>query len=55
MKTWLGKLGNHINLFCEQFWSRNCDFILHKASRIEYYWFLQESLAVAREDALEAI
>jgi len=23
MKTWHG---NHINLFCEQFWSRNCNF-----------------------------
>jgi len=23
MKTWRG---NHINLFCEQFWSRNCNF-----------------------------
>jgi len=23
MKTWHG---NHISLFCEQFWSRNCNF-----------------------------
>jgi len=50
MKTWYG---NHINLFCEQFWSRNCNF--REATKIKCCLFLQESPAVAREDALQPI
>jgi len=49
MKTWHG---NHINLFCYSSDPETATFVLHKATKIKCCLFLQESAAVAIEDAL---